>query len=121
MTGMGGFDGWRGQAALALALFAAQAALWLNPGYFSHDELQWGARAAVEHWRDLPFESFYDWQRFQFRPLTFNLWLLVSHWLFETPRLFHTLIVALGTLDALLLASVLRAAGCRHDAVPRCA
>jgi hypothetical protein len=110
---MGGFDGWRGRLALAFALVAAQAALWLNPGYFSHDELQWGARAAVEHWRDLPFESFSDWQRFQFRPLTFNLWLLLSHALFDTPRLFHAVFVALGAFNALLLAGVLRGAGCR--------
>lgn len=114
VTGIGGFDGWRSRLALAFALVAAQAALWLNPGYFSHDELQWGARAAVEHWRDLPLESFSDWRSFQFRPLTFNLWLLLSHALFDTPRLFHAILVALGTLNALLLARVLRGTGCRN-------
>ncbi len=113
MRGIGGFDGWRGRLALVIALVAAQAALWLNPGYFSHDELQWGARAAVGHWRELPFESFSHWQNFQFRPLTFNLWLLLSHALFDTPRLFHAVFVALGICNALLLAGVLRGAGCR--------
>lgn len=112
MIAAGGEKAWRGALALAIALFAAQAMLWLNPGYFSHDELQWGARAAVESWRQLPFVSFLDWRAFQFRPLTFNLWLLLSHALFESPRAFHAAFVALGTFNALLLASTLRRVGC---------
>lgn len=114
MRKTGGLDGWRGTVALAVALFAAQAALWINPGYFSHDELQWGARAAVGSGRSLPFLSFTDWHTFQFRPLTFNLWLLLSQSLFDSPRLFHALFAALGAANALLLVKVLRAAGCRR-------
>lgn len=114
MRKTGSLDGWRGTVALAVALFAAQAALWINPGYFSHDELQWGARAAVGSGRSLPFLSFTDWHTFQFRPLTFNLWLLLSQSLFDSPRLFHALFAALGAANALLLVKVLRAAGCRR-------
>lgn len=112
MIGIRRFNEARGALAL-VALLLVQTPLWLNPGYFSHDELQWGARAAVAHWSELRFVSFLDWQAFQFRPLTFNLWLLISHALFDTPRLFHALFVGLGTLNALLLAGVLRRAGCR--------
>jgi hypothetical protein len=88
--------------------FLAQALLWLNPGYFSHDELQWGFHADVARLSDLPWVSWTDIQTFQFRPLTFNTWLLLSHQLFDTPRLFHAVFVALGTLNALLLFLLVR-------------
>jgi hypothetical protein len=86
----------------ALIAVLAQWPLLLNPGYFSHDELQWAARA------DLPLGSvawlsWTDWHTFQFRPLTFNLWLLLSHALFATPRAFHAVWVVLGVGNALLL------------------
>jgi hypothetical protein len=94
---------------LAVAGFAAQALLWLNPGYFSHDELQWGAfAAAAPSLAELPWVSWVDVGIFQFRPLTFNLWLPLSWLLFDTPRLFHALFVALGTGNALLLFGLLR-------------
>ena len=99
---------------LALVLVLLQAPLWLNPGYFSHDELQWAARATGANLADLPWLSFAAWDQFQFRPLTFNFWLLLSHTLFETPRLLHGVFVVLGTLNALLLAQVLRGAGARR-------
>lgn len=96
---------------LALAAVLLQAPLWLNPGYFSHDELQWAARAMGPSVAELPFVSLLAIDSFQYRPLTFNLWLLLSHALFETPRLFHVVFVLVGTLNALLLANVLRRAG----------
>lgn len=96
---------------LVLALVVLQAPLWLNPGYFSHDELQWAMRANVATLAELPWVSFLAWDHFQFRPLTFNLWLLLSHALFDTPRIFHAVCVLLGSLNALLLARVLGAAG----------
>lgn len=99
--------------ALLAALALLQAPLWINPGYFSHDELQWAARAATATPGELPFVSFAAVDHFQYRPLTFNLWLPLSHALFETPRLFHAVFVLLGSLNALLLAAVLRRAGCR--------
>lgn len=90
--------------------------LW-NPGYFSHDELQWAAFADVATWRQLPWVDWFDWRTFQYRPLTFNLWLPLSHALFERPMVFHALWVALGSANALLLALLLRGAG----VVPRAA
>lgn len=102
---------WRGYVWLATALLILQAPLWLNPGYFSHDELQWATWAAAPSIGKLKFIAFGDFSSFQYRPLTFNLWLLLSHALFETPRLFHALFVLLGTLNALLLARILQAAG----------
>lgn len=88
---------------LALAGFLAQTLLWLNPGYLSHDELQWGFYADTARVADLPWVSWTDVATFQYRPLTFNLWLLLSHHLFDSPSLFHALFVVLGTGNALLL------------------
>lgn len=102
---------WHCLTFLACAL-ALQSLLLANPGYFSHDELQWGARAAIALDR-LDFVSFTDWDQFQFRPLTFNLWMLLSHALFDTPHLFHAAFVLAGSLLGLLLARVLVGAGCR--------
>lgn len=96
--------------ALLLILLALQAPLILNPGWFSHDELQWAARAAVTHFGDLPWLGWTDVHEFQFRPLTFNLWLAISWLCFDRPWQMHALFVLLGSLNALLLASVLRAA-----------
>lgn len=107
------FPHWHPSAALLAALLLLQAPLWLNPGYFAHDELQWAARADTATLGALPFVSFTDVAWFQYRPLTFNLWLLLSHALFETPRLFHAVFVLLGSLNAVLLANALRHAGCR--------
>lgn len=103
--------------ALLLGLFGVQALLVLNPGYFSHDELQWAASADVPTWSALPWADWLDWRTFQFRPLTFNLWLVLSHALFERPLLFHALWVLLGSGNALLLARVLL----RADVAPRVA
>ena len=97
-----------------VAGLAGQALLWSNPGYFSHDELQWGHAAWQERMAELPW---FGWTRidvFQYRPLTFNLWLLASFHLFDTPRLFHGLWVALGTVNGLLLFTVLRRWGIRN-------
>lgn len=92
-------------AVLALVLLA-QLPLVLNPGYFSHDELQWAARAdAGGRFPWLGFDAF------QYRPLTFNLWSWLSRELFATPQAFHAVVVALGALDAMLLAMVLRRFG----------
>jgi hypothetical protein len=52
--------------------------------------------------------SWTDLATFQFRPLTFNLWLPMSYFLAETPRLFHALHVAIGTANGLLLFALLR-------------
>lgn len=93
---------------LLLILLVLQAPLILNPGWFSHDELQWAARAAVPHFGELPWLGWTEFQQFQYRPLTFNLWLAISWLCFDTPWQMHALFVLLGSVNALLLAAVLR-------------
>lgn len=95
---------------LALPVFALamllQLPLALNPGYYSHDELQWAAFAqagAPAGWTDPGV--------FQYRPLTFATWMALSRALFDTPLLFHTLLTAWGALNATLLALVGRGFG----------
>lgn len=68
-----------------------------NPGYFSHDELQWAAYAAEGRT--------FDWgatHLFQYRPLTFSTWLWLSSLLFGTPPAFHSVLVAAGAVNAAL-------------------
>lgn len=90
-----------------LAAVLAQGWLALNPGYFSHDELQWGSAARVAHWRELPWMAWTEVATFQWRPLTFNSWLLLSWWLFDHPVAFHLLWVVLGSGLAVALVALL--------------
>lgn len=92
---------------MLVLLVALQWLLVANPGYFSHDELQWGAAADVAGWRDLPWVSWTDVGTFQWRPLTFNLWLPLSHALFGTPQAMHLAWVAMGSALALALGGLL--------------
>ena len=93
--------------AVALAVFLLQAPLVLNPGYFSHDELQWAYYAthlgAGVDW--------FDVATFQYRPLTFNLWMALSRALFDAPQAFHAVLVAWGAGNAALLHAIGRRAG----------
>lgn len=91
---------------VALAALLLQWPLVVNPGYFSHDELQWATFADGDlfgPWRDV--------SAFQYRPLTFSLWMLLSRWLFDTPIAFHAVLAAWGSLNAGLLFSVGRRFG----------
>ena len=99
-----------------LAGIAGQALLIGNPGYFSHDELQWGHAAWQASLSELPRVGWTRVEAFQYRPLTFNLWLLLSYWLFDMPRAFHALWVVLGTGNGLLLFAVLGRWGLRPRA-----
>lgn len=101
---------------VALAGLGGQALLAGNPGYFSHDELQWGHAAWRASLSELPWVGWLRIEAFQYRPLTFNLWLLLSYWLFDAPRAFHTLWVLLGTTNGLLLFAVLLRFGLRARA-----
>ncbi len=93
--------------AVALAVFLLQAPLVLNPGYFSHDELQWAYFAThLDHSVD-----WFDVATFQYRPLTFNLWMVLSRALFDTPQAFHAVLVAWGAGNATLLYAIGRRAG----------
>src|SRR4051794_11207562 len=100
---------WRARAT-TLAVFAlvvlAQWPLVSNPGYFSHDELQWAARAGTQG--PIPWQSWTAVDAFQYRPLTFNLWLWLSRYLFAQPPLFHAVLVGWGAANAVLLMAVAR-------------
>lgn len=98
-----------------LALLTVLAGLqWLlvdNPGYFSHDELEWGAHADAAHWRSLPWVAWTEVSVLQWRPLTFNLWLLLSHGLFEWPQAMHLAWVLMGSGVAVALGVLLMRLG----------
>lgn len=98
-------------AMFVAALVFGQWLLLSNPGYFSHDELSWAARANVPALHDLPWIAWGDLDTFQYRPLTFNLWLILAHALHDAPLLFHGLWVMLGVVIACLLRQVLRRCG----------
>lgn len=84
-----------------------QLPLALAPGYFSHDELQWAWRAGTVDF--VPWWD--DRSTFQFRPLTFNLWMVLSRAFFDAPWAFHSVLVAWGAANAALLCAVGRRFG----------
>ena len=69
---------------LALPVFALalllQLPLALNPGYYSHDELQWAAFAQA----GMP-AGWTDPATFQYRPLTFATWMALARCNAEPP------------------------------------
>lgn len=95
--------------AVWLMAFAASWLLWTNPGYFSHDELQWAHYAGSRG--PIPWMPWLDVTQFQYRPLTFNLWLWLSRHLFDTPPLFHALLAAWGAANAGLACVLARRSG----------
>lgn len=96
---------------LLMLLVAAQWLLVSNPGYFSHDELQWGARAEVASLLDLPWVPWTNVTAFQWRPLTFNTWMVLSHGLFDSPMKMHLAWVVAGSAIAVGLAGLLMRLG----------
>lgn len=93
-----------------------QLPLICNPGYFSHDELQWWVRADVASWTQLPWVSWTAVTDFQYRPLTFNLWLLLAHGFAAKPYLMHLIMVGFGCVNAILLGVCLEGAGASRRA-----
>jgi hypothetical protein len=99
---------------LLVAFLVCLPLVW-NIGYFSHDELQWLALADQPEWADIRWNGFFDFSPFQYRPLTFNLWLLLSHLIGYQPILMHLVRMAFALVAAWLLRSVLL----RFDVSPR--
>jgi ABC-type multidrug transport system fused ATPase/permease subunit len=85
-----------------------QTPLLFNPGYFSHDELQWAALSFVSSFSELPWVSWWSIDDYQYRPLTFNLWLALSYHYFETPFVFHSILIIWSVINALLLLMILK-------------
>jgi hypothetical protein len=78
----------------------------LNPGWFSHDELQWAAFARPLD--GVPVSvGWFEFDRFQYRPLTFELWLRLAAWLTDLPRLHHAVHAGIGLGVALALRGAL--------------
>ena len=92
---------------LVLGLLA-QWLLILNPGYFSHDELQRAADSDTSSISAMPWVSWTDASPFQYRPLTLNLWFVISHFAFDHPLAYHGLWVLLGVLEGALFFLLLR-------------
>lgn len=100
---------WTWLALLAAAGLLLSWPLLRNPGYFSHDELQWAVFAAdgsASPWRDTG--------AFQYRPLAFSVWMALSRPLFAAPMGFHLVLVAWGMTNAALLALLGRGFGLRR-------
>jgi hypothetical protein len=97
-------------ATLAIVL-VVQSPLVFNPGYFSHDELQWAYYATRLQGGFFGNALWTDVHAFQYRPLTFSLWVLLSRNLFEHPYAFHAVIVTWGAANAGLMALLLRRYG----------
>ena len=95
---------------LFLAALVVQLPLVFNSGYFSHDELQWLSFADVP-WPEIPWNGWFDFEPFQYRPLTFNLWLLLSHLFGYNPVTMHMLRVLVAAIVALLLRATMLAFG----------
>jgi hypothetical protein len=83
-----------------------QLPLVFNLGYYNHDELQWLAFADQPSLSQVPWNGWFEFHQFQFRPLTFNLWLLISHFFGYQPIPMHLLRVSCGIVVALLLRAV---------------
>lgn len=86
---------------VAIVCVLVQWPLVTNPGYFSHDELQWASFAGSAG----PIQWF-PWTAigtFQFRPLTYNLWLWLSREFFAEPQVFHFVLVAWGAVNCAAL------------------
>lgn len=89
-----------GMLLLAMLL---QLPLILNPGYFSHDELQWASWSYLREFGQIDWLSPLDFGMFQYRPLTFNFWMLLNYLFFGHPYLMHAIQALFGALTLLLL------------------
>jgi hypothetical protein len=102
---------WRLVVAVMACILILHSPLIFNPGYLSHDELQW-AYFATEHQGPAFINGLWgDVHAFQYRPLTFSLWMLISRHCFDHPFVFHAIVVAASALNAGMLSAVLLRAG----------
>lgn len=104
-------QGWRLLAIVMASILVLHSPLIFNPGYLSHDELQWAFHATEHKGPAFINPLWADLHAFQYRPLTFSLWMLISRRCFDHPFLFHAIIVAISALNAGMLSLVLRKAG----------
>ncbi|HFK5710996.1 hypothetical protein [Enterobacter roggenkampii] len=87
----------------------ANIGLFMNAGYFSHDEIGWGIKAiSSSSIHDIKYYNIFNYNEFHYRPLNFNLWLLSSYYLFDTPQLFHLALLCCGMVNAALFYFIIR-------------
>ena len=101
------------RAALGFLLVAilVQWPVLFSVGYFSHDELQW-LSFAQRPWGELfDIVSFADIRQFQYRPLTFDVWLVVSKIFGESPVMMHVVRGGFGVIAGGLLALLIHRLG----------
>lgn len=104
-------QGWRLLTIVIACILVLHSPLIFNPGYLSHDELQWAFHATEHKGPAFINNLWVDVHAFQYRPLTFSIWMLLSRRCFDHPFLFHAIIVAISALNAGMLSIVLRKAG----------
>lgn len=102
---------WHIFAAVAACILIFHSPLIFNPGYLSHDELQWAYHATQLQGSAFVNGLWGDVHAFQYRPLTFSLWMLISRQYFDHPFAFHAIVVAAGALNAGLLSIALLRSG----------
>jgi hypothetical protein len=95
-------NGYRLPLLLAVALLL-QLPLIFNPGYYSHDELQWASWSFGRAFEQVPWARLVDVDTFQYRPLTFNVWMLLSFAFFDAPYLMHAACALFAIANVLLL------------------
>ncbi|QLR43842.1 glycosyltransferase family 39 protein [Enterobacter sp. RHBSTW-00994] len=87
----------------------ANIGLFMNPGYFSHDEIGWGLKAiAANNLSDIKFYNIFEYNDFHYRPLNFNLWLISSYYLYDTPQVFHLALLICGVINAILIYYIIK-------------
>ncbi len=96
---------------VVLGVLLVQSMLIFNPGYFSHDELQWAVLATQHQGCAFCNAMWADLHAFQYRPLTFSIWIWLSRRLFEHPYAFHAVLVFAGAVNTGMLALLLRRTG----------
>jgi hypothetical protein len=98
-------------AAVVATVLVAQGLLIFNPGYMSHDELQWGYYAERFVGGFFGNHLWGDLHTFQYRPVTFSLWVELSRRFFTHPYMFHAVLVGWGAVNAGLLGALMRRCG----------
>ncbi|MCS2161491.1 glycosyltransferase family 39 protein [Scandinavium sp. H11S7] len=95
----------------------ANIGLFMNPGYFSHDEIGWGLKAIAAHnLSDIKYYNIFEYNDFHYRPLNFNLWLISSYYFFDSPQLFHFALLFCGIINAVFIYFIIKKVANEHIA-----
>jgi hypothetical protein len=104
----------RYQPSLMLAVSLASLGIVLNlaliatPGYWSHDEIEWGTRTATRSLAEITWASPLSLDAFHYRPLSIDIWLLASYFFYHSPASMHAFLVALHLINGFLLYGIVQ-------------